>query len=312
MSAPARPLPVVIDTDPGIDDVLALLLALASPELEVRAVVTVYGNATLPRTTRNARDVVRRTGRNIPVVAGAARPLVRPLVTAPETHGPEGAGYAAVPPAADEPGDALALLHVLAAAPEPVLLLTLGPLTNLAHALAGDAGLVRRSLRGHLAMAGSLTAQGTATARSEFNSWCDPEAARAVLEARLDTGWIGLDVTRQSRLTSAEVEALDGSDRQRWLRDLLRFYVEFHRGREGFDGCVVNDPVIVAEAFRPGMVGFEPATLRVECGDGPERGRTAPDPAGVPARFGRGLDVPAMRTLLDRRVLSPISWREDD
>ncbi len=312
MSATARPIPVVIDTDPGIDDVLALLLALASPELEVRAIVTVYGNVTLSHTTRNAREIVRRTGRRVPVVAGSARPLQRPLVTAPDTHGTEGTGFAAVPPAGDEPGDPLALYHVLAASREPVLLLTLGPLTNLAHALARDPAMVRRALRGHLAMAGSLTARGTATPRSEFNSWCDPEAAAAVLAARLDTGWIGLDVTRQSRLTHPEVEALEDGDRQRWLRDLLRFYVEFHRAHEGFDGCVVNDPVIVAEAFRPGLVRFEPARLRVDCGEGSERGRTAPDPAGIPARFGRGLDVAAMRALLRERVLSPTSWGADD
>lgn len=312
MSAPARPIPVVIDTDPGIDDVLALLLALASPELEVRAIVTVYGNVALSLTTRNARDIIRRTGSRVPVVAGSARPLRRPLATAPETHGPEGTGYAAVPPAPDEPGDPLALYHVLAAAREPVLLLTLGPLTNLAHALARDGATVRRALRGHLAMAGALTARGTATPRSEFNSWCDPEAAAAVLAAPLETGWIGLDVTRRCRLTGAEVDALDGSDRRRWLRDLLRFYVEFHRAHEGFDGCVVNDPVIVAEALRPGLVRFEAATLRVGLGDGPERGRTAPDPAGLPARFGRGLDEAAMRTLLEDRVLAPTSWRTDD
>lgn len=299
---PSRAIPVVIDTDPGIDDALALLLAFASPELDVRAVVTVYGNTTLAHATRNTTAISGWAGANVPVLAGADRPLVRPLEVAAETHGPSGLGEAVVPDAAPVTPNPRALLDVLSAQREPVTLVTLGPVTNVAHALAHDGRMVHSAVASHIAMAGSLRALGTATATSEFNVWCDPEAAAAVLAARLPTRWVGLDVTRKLVMTASDVEALHETPRRRWLRDALRQYVRFHRAHEKLDGCVINDPLVIAELVRPGIVRFEPARVAIELGDGPHRGRTTRDDAGIATFFGVDADADAAHALLAARV----------
>lgn len=298
------PLRILIDTDPGIDDALALLLALASPELDVRAVVTVYGNTTLAHATRNAQAIAGWTRRAVPVLAGAERPLARRLDVAAETHGPSGLGEAIVPDAPPVEANPLALLEALSAEDGPVTLVTLGPLTNLAHALVRNAALVHAKVASHIAMAGSLRARGTATARSEFNVWCDPEAAATVLAATLPTRWVGLDVTRRLTMTVADVEALHETPRRRWLRDALRQYVRFHRAYEDFDGCVINDPLVIAELLQPGLLRFEPARVTVELGEGLDRGRTRESEDGVRAWFAVDLDASAAHALLRERVFT--------
>ncbi|HEU4697615.1 MAG TPA: nucleoside hydrolase [Gemmatimonadales bacterium] len=299
------PLPLVLDTDPGIDDTLALLLALASPELDVRAVVTVYGNTTLAHATANARRIAAWAGRgDLAVVAGADRPLLRTLVTARETHGPRGLGWAsadAVSEGAVTP-DPFALLEVLRTQPAPVTLVTLGPLTNLAHALRREPETVRARVAAHVAMAGSLRARGTQTPLAEFNVWCDPDAAQLVLDAELGTRWVGLDVTRLVTLAARDVEALDRTPRDRWLRDALRFYCEFHRAYESFDGCVVNDPVPIALLLEPDLVDFDDVGLAVDLRDGATRGQTRLDPRGRTARAATAIDANTVRELLFRRV----------
>lgn len=305
MVALRMPLPVIIDTDPGIDDALALLLALESPELDVRAIVTVYGNTTLAHATRNAQAIARWSASPVDIVAGADRPIGRELSVAAETHGPSGLGEAVVPGAVPVEPDPVALLRVLAAQAEPVTLVTLGPLTNLARALSSDPAMVRRHVATHVAMAGALRAQGTATAVSEFNVWCDPEAAQAVLAARLPSRWVGLDVTRRLVMTSGDVEALHESPRRRWLRDALRQYVRFHRSYERLDGCVINDPLVIADLLLPGLITYEKVSVTIDSSDGPARGRTVPDVGGVPALFGVDADVQPAHRLLAQRVFSP-------
>lgn len=295
------PLPVVIDTDPGIDDCVALLLALASAELDVKAIVTIYGNTTLARTTRNAREIAARAGVSLPIHAGAEAPLSRPFVATSERHGESGLGYAAVSAASAVIARPNALLDVLAALPEQVTLVTLGPLTNLAHALAGDPGIVRARVAGHIAMGGNLCAPGTATCHNESNAWSDPEAFARVLDARLGTRWVGRNVTRELYLTGAEVEALGSSPDERWLRDALRFCVEFHRVHRGFDGCVLNDPIVVAELIESGLLDFEEVAVRVGT-SGEERGCTLRATGGVPARFATAVRTDRVRRLLDARV----------
>jgi len=293
---------LIIDTDPGIDDCLALLLALASPELHVHAIVTVYGNTTLENATRNALEIVRRSGRTVSVVAGSPGPLERPLVTAAETHGDTGLGYASLPETEPVEPEPEALLEVLAQLEEPVTLVTLGPLTNLAVAIAADPVLVRTRIRRHLAMAGNLAARGNTTPHGEFNVWCDPEAADRVLRAHLGTQWVGLDVTRHLTLMAEDVERLKTTERDRWLRDALRFYVEFHRDFEDFDGCIINDPLVIAQLLTPGTVSFEEVGVRIHLGEGDDRGRVVAEEDGTPTAFATGARPEHALELLRSRV----------
>jgi len=302
--SPTPPIPVLIDTDPGIDDCLAVLLALASPELAVRGIAVSYGNTILEHAHRNAVEILRRAGARVPVGVSARRPLRRPLAVALETHGESGLGHAAVPAAGSVLDFATSLDRLLDAQPGPVTLVTLGPVSGLAKALRRDAGLVRAKVARHVAMAGTFEAPGNTTPYAEFNAWCDPEALDRVLRAELPTDLIGLDVTRQIVLTSAEVEALAtaGPD-ARWLHDALRFYVEFHRRYESLEGCVVNDVLPIAALIDPTVLTLAPLRVAVRQPDGDERGRTLVDPEGARARVATAVRPEPVRDLLFDRVL---------
>ncbi len=303
MHASHTRLPIVIDTDPGIDDVVALALAARSSELEVVAVTTTYGNATLDATTRNARTLLQLVGRSdIPVRPGADRPVVRNLVTAPETHGPTGVGYAPVPEPEPTAANPRVLLEVLAAAPARVTLVTLGPLTNLAHALEADPELVRQRVTRHLGMFGNIHERGNTNRWADFNAWSDPEAARVVLRSELPTEMVGLDVTRRMTLTAAEVQRLADSSEPHtaWLGHALRFYVEFHVAQERLHGCVVNDVLPLGEILSPGLLTLAQLPLDVNLEDGEHRGHTVESPDGVPTQVAVRVDIPRMRELLGR------------
>ena len=308
---------VLIDSDPGIDDVVTLALAARAPELEIVGVTTTYGNATLDLTTRNAKEILRLAGRSdIPVYPGSDRPLQRPLVTAPETHGPSGVGYAPVPPPPPPPPpdgqttNPTVLLDLLSRSEEPVVLVTLGPLTNLAHALTADPALVRSRVRRHIGMFGTLEARGNTNRWADFNAWCDPEAAQVVLRSELPSEMVGLDVTRQMVLSAAVVERLARSADTvvSWLAQALRFYVEFHRQRELLDGCVVNDVLTVGELLAPGLLKLAHRRLLVDLDEGDHRGHTKSARDGARARVALGVDIPRMCAVLTR-VLGE-SWTD--
>ena len=250
---------VIIDTDPGIDDCVALALAARSPELDIAAVTTTYGNTTVDRATRNARELFTRLGvsEKIPVHPGADRPLLRPLRVAADTHGVEGLGYAElahVITLEDEPLEAPhAMLRLAATADEPLTLICLGPLTNLALALALDRPLLRQQVAEIVLMGGEPDGCGNVTPVSEFNFWCDPEAAQMVFQSGIPIRMVGLNVTRHMVLTRQAVGILAGHDMPtlRWWGDMLRFYEEFHRAQSGLEGCIINDPLAVALAMAP-------------------------------------------------------------
>jgi inosine-uridine nucleoside N-ribohydrolase len=196
-----------------------------------------------------------------------------------------------------------ALRDALRAAGEPVTLVTLGPLTNLAMALRLEPGLVRSTVTRHVAMGGNIEAPGNTGPHSEFNVWCDPEAADEVLRARLGTELVGLDVTRQLVIPETAVQALAAhpDPEARWFGQLLAFYVRFHRSQEGLAGAVINDPLAVALAVEPSWGRADSVPIRVDLSDGPLRGRTtigsrdAGDPVtGVYRQF----DLPSVRGIL--------------
>jgi len=303
-AATAPPLPVIIDSDPGIDDMLALLLALQSPELDVRGISVSYGNTVVENAYRNAVAIVRRAGKLTTLGVGARRPLVRPLTVASETHGESGLGYATLPPAGVIFDFVKSLDRLLAEQPGPVTLVTLGPVTSLALALRRDAALVRRTVQRHIAMIGNVAAQGNTTRYAEFNAWCDPEALDTVLGAELPTEMVGLDVTRQMVLAPHEATRLAqaGTPLATWIEDALRFYIEFHKRQEGLDGCIVNDVLPIAALIEPEALGFEERRLVVDLDEGEHRGRTRVDPAGARVRVATTVDLARVRRLLSERV----------
>jgi len=301
------PIPVIIDTDPGIDDCLALLLALNSPELDVRGISVSYGNTTIENAFRNAVEILRKAKRpppppvRVPLGIGARRPLKRQLQVADDTHGPSGLGYAELPPAGVILDYVRPLERMLQAQPQPVTLVTLGPVTSLALVLRANPGLVREKVSRHVAMIGTIEATGTQTRYSEFNAWCDPEALATVLAAEIPTEMIGLDVTRKIVIKGNEVERLAQSST--WLYDALRFYVEFHRKQEGLDGAVINDVLAIAYLLQPEILTFSDLRLSVNLEDGPSRGRTKLDAKGSFTRVAMEVQAPPVRRLLFERVL---------
>ena len=301
------PLPIIIDTDPGIDDCLALLLALHSPELDVRAISISYGNTLVENAYRNCVEILRRANQRVPIGIGARRPLKRQLDVAADTHGPSGLGYAEVPPAGVILDYVKPLERLLDAQPEPITLVTLGPVTSFALAYRANPDLVRDKVCRHVAMIGNIEAAGNQTRFSEFNAWCDPEALETVLGAEIPTEMIGLDVTRKLIVKGTEVDRLGHSAEGVWLHDALRFYVEFHRKQEGLDGAVVNDVLAIAYLLQPEVLTFSDLRLAVDLGDGQSRGRTKLDPRGSFARVAMEVHTPPVRRLLFERVLSGAS-----
>ena len=308
MPAPRLPtpdsrLPIIIDTDPGIDDCLAILLALNSPELDVRGISISYGNTVVENAYRNAVEIIRKVKHavRVPLGIGARRPLKRPLQVADETHGVSGLGYADVPPAGVILDYVRPLERMLELQPGPVTLVTLGPVTSLALVLRANPGLVREKIARHVAMIGNIEAAGNQTRFSEFNAWCDPEALATVLAAEIPTEMIGLDVTRKIVIKANEVERL--SNTSPWLYDALRFYVEFHKKQEGLDGAVINDVLAIAYLLQPEVLTFSDLRLAVDLDDGQSRGRTKLDPKGSFTRVAMDVHAPLVRRLLFERVL---------
>ena len=286
--------PLLLDVDTGIDDALALLYAAASPASELVAVTAVHGNVPLEDTERNTRAVLELAGRtDVTVAAGRPTPLLRPLETSPETHGPHGIGYATLPPPSIPRSDRIAPDLIVEAArhrPGDITLVTLGPLTNLAIAVLAEPRLPSL-LRRWVAMAGAFRVPGNTTPVSEWNVHCDPEAARIALgawQAAVDDDeatpralLMGLDVTERARLLPGHLDALAARGGETpitaFVGDALRFYFEFHERYDGFYGAFVHDPFVVAAALDPALVGTVPASVDVDARGGPGDGQTIAD-----------------------------------
>jgi pyrimidine-specific ribonucleoside hydrolase len=280
--------PVILDCDPGHDDALAIALAVLRPELDVLAITTVAGNASLGATTRNAGRVLALLGRDdIPVAAGAERPLLREPWVPVEFHGESGLDGADLPEPARPPADVTALelaVGILRAASEPVTLIATGPLTNVALLLHAAPGLRERI--GEISLMGGSLGEGNTTASAEFNIWADPEAADTVFRSGIPIRMAGLDVTHQALVLPADVTRLEGIGNRagRVFADLMRFFAVHHRDRYGWEGPPVHDAVAVAWLLEPGLVDSRRLRVDVEVGDGLTRGRTVADPEGLAGR----------------------------
>lgn len=273
---------VIIDTDPGIDDALAILLGLASPELAVEALTTVHGNCDVARATSNALAVLELADRpDIPVAVGADRPLVKPLLTALETHGEVGMGYATLPAPTSQPVEVHAvnlLIERVLASPGEITIVALGPLTNLALALR-LAPQIAEAIPHLIVMGGAIRAGGNTTPLAEFNTYCDPHAAHIVLRSGIPLTLVPLDATYQVVLTNEHVDRLlrVESPLTRFVADSTRFYMEYHRNHQSIEGCVINDPLALSLAFAPDLVSVESHPVGVDISAGPSLGNTYAD-----------------------------------
>jgi inosine-uridine nucleoside N-ribohydrolase len=265
---------ILIDCDPGHDDAIALLLALASPEVEVVGVTTVAGNQTLEKTTANAIRVLDFAGRDdIPVAAGADRPLLREPFVAAYVHGETGLDGPDLPPPQRESVGEHAV-DFLAERIDGATLVAVGPLTNVALLFAR----YPKARPERLVIMGGSIGLGNVTPAAEFNIWADPEAAARVFAEGLDLTMIGLDVTHQALLMSEDAERLRSSGRTgRMVAELYDFFHRFHADTYGFGGSPIHDAVAVAHVFRPDLVETKRCQVEIECGSELNRGRTVVD-----------------------------------
>jgi purine nucleosidase len=308
---------LILDVDTGIDDSLALLYAAASPDADLVAVTCVSGNVDAQQVAQNTLAVLELAGRgDVEVALGREVPLVRPLVTTPETHGPRGLGYAELPP----PAASLSKRHAVDVLideakrrPGELTLVTLGPLTNLAIAVLREPELPRLYRR-YVLMGGAYRSPGNTAPTTEWNINVDPDAAKVVFSAwtaaqEADASIarpvaLGLDVTEKAKMVPDHVVALarragstpddslalaGGEDPMhatrsvashpivRFVADALRYYMEFHSRYDGFYGAFIHDPLAVAAALDPTLIRTEALTVDIELGGTLTTGETVTD-----------------------------------
>jgi pyrimidine-specific ribonucleoside hydrolase len=291
--------PIVIDTDPGVDDAVAIMLALASPEVELKAVTTVFGNVALDATTANAGRLLALCDRaDVPIAAGAARPLVHPQrELAAQWHGSDGLGgrATALPaPVAPGPRNAVEVLAaVLRETDQPVTLVPIGPLTNIALLLAVHPELAPRI--GRIVWMGGSLGAGNTSGVAEFNAHCDPEAAHRVLtQAEVPVTMVPLDLTLRCPAGPEWIEALAGAGpRCAALAEVITHYRAAFRERYGIDAVAVHDAVAVLEAVLPGTLRTAGKPIAVACDLGPARGATVgmPEDSGPPVQVALDADT---------------------
>jgi inosine-uridine nucleoside N-ribohydrolase len=306
------PTPIILDCDPGHDDAIALLLAIASPEVELIGVTTVAGNQTVDKTTNNALRILELAGRSdIPVYRGANRPFIRPQDVAAHVHGESGLDGPDLP----QPSGCEQELHAvdylaqeIRARDGKVTLVPTGPLTNigLLFALHPDVRPER------LVIMGGAIGEGNRTPAAEFNIWADPEAAQRVFLEGLDTTMVGLDVTHRALITDAHTEHMRGAGRVgEVVAELMDFYARFHKSRyPDLEGSPMHDPVCVAHVIDPSLMTVLDAFIDVDCSGGPSWGRTNVDwrgreHFGAPnAKVGVDIDGERFAELIVERISS--------
>ncbi len=266
-----KPLPIIIDTDPGQDDAVAILLALASPELEVLGITAVAGNVPLALTQVNARKICELAGRpDIKVYAGAIRPLLRPLVTAEHVHGRTGLDGPVLP----EPTMPLQQTHAVDFLVETLMsreagtvtLCVLGPMTNIALAIIREPRIASRIGR-IVAMGGGFFEGGNVTPTAEFNIYVDPHAARAVFDADIPITLIPLDCTHQALTTHLRVEKFRRMKNNSGpaIAAMVDFFERFDENKYGTDGGPLHDPCVIAWLLAPELFRSADVNVAIEC-----------------------------------------------
>lgn len=305
---------IIIDTDPGQDDAVAILLALASPqEFDVLGIVAVAGNVGLAQNARNALKIVELAGHpEIPVYAGCERPIKRRLVTAEHVHGDTGLNGPELP----DPKVALQPQHgvdyiietLLREPAGSVTLCTLGPLTNIAMAMVKAPGIIRR-IRKIVMMGGGYFEGGNITPTAEFNIYVDPEAADVVMRSGVDIIMTPLDVTHQVQSTRERIAAIkaNGNRASIAVTQMLEFSERFDLDKYGWPGAPLHDPCVIAYLLKPDLFEGRHVNVSIETGSELTMGMTVVDYWGVTGKvknctFLRSVDVAGFYKLLTERL----------
>ena len=276
------PKKILFDTDPGIDDACAILLALASPELSLEGLSVVHGNCSLEQGTTNALSVLElANASHIPVAKGCELPLVQPSLLAPETHGDTGLGYAKLPNPRAKPIHQHGidfLIEKIMASPGEITLVAIAPLTNVALTIRKEPHIIE-ALKEIIIMGGAIRHEGNTTALAEFNTYVDPHAAQIVYQAGIPTTLVPLDVTYQCILRPGDVGRLQKIDSPitKFVADATRFYMEFHDEYQQIEGCVINDPLALALTFMPELCTYQELPVDVDLSSGISMGKTVAD-----------------------------------
>ena len=272
------PIPIILDCDPGTDDAFAILLALASPELDVRAITVAGGNVGLDLTLRNALALTALAGSTVPVHAGADRPLLGAFRNEPRVHGIDGLGGIALPqgtaPASGIAADAIRA--ILRESPDPVTLVGIAPVTNLALALASEPALTGRVAQ--IVLMSGAWAEGNATPAAEFNALNDPEALAILLACGRPVVFATLEVTGQALVTPSRLTALRASHAGRCVTALCDIQATVPLSKRFLEpGAPLHDPCAIAWLLRPDLFTARACSVRMDLGPGPSRGRTLID-----------------------------------
>lgn len=302
---------IILDCDPGVDDAVAVLLALATPRLNVLGITTVAGNVDIDKITRNARllrQVAQRE--DVPVHRGCDKPLVRPAVLADDFHGADGLGTYPVfepnAPEADESGVDFIVAMLREHPPNSISLAVTGPLTNVATALSKAPDIASRILS-IVVMGGARREGGNITASAEYNIYADPDAAAIVFEARCPLVVLGLDATHQVRATPQRIAQLQKlrNPMGALVCDTLAFSNTLAGNLEDATGAPLHDPCVIAYFLAPELFTLRPCSIQVETRSDLTRGHTGvefrPDYRGVPynAQWVTHIDADGVFALLE-------------
>jgi purine nucleosidase len=272
---------IIIDTDPGVDDALAFLLALASPEIQLEALTTTQGNVTLEKATHNALSVLELAcAGHIPVASGSLLPLVQPLLAFTSVHGESGVGQARLPEpqAKPVPGHAVDyLIERVLAEPKQISIFPIGPLTNIAMAIRKEPRFAQ-AVKELVIMGGAILEHGNLTPLAEFNIYVDPHAAHIVFHAGIPITLIPLDVTHKCLLKQGHIDRLMKLDSpiSRFIRDAVEVYLEASYAL-GYEGSAMHDPLTLATVIAPELLTLKEYYVDVDISGGVSMGKTFAD-----------------------------------
>jgi purine nucleosidase len=271
---------IIVDTDPGVDDALAILLALASPEIKLEALTTTQGNVTLEKATRNALSVLELCHAHIPVARGSLLPLVQPLRASADVHGESGIGNSSLP----EPETQVVTKHAVdyliervLAEPNEISIFPIGPLTNIAMAIRKEPRFAK-AVKELVIMGGAILEHGNMTPQAEFNIYVDPHAAHIVFHSGIPITLIPLDVTHQCLLQQEHVDRLTqiSSPISRFISDAMEVYLDASFTL-GYEGSSLHDPLTLATIIAPRLLTLKEYYVDVDISGGVSMGKTFAD-----------------------------------